>query len=76
MSGAKWMEWCTFQNTNSCRGGGEYGRDWRDAGSKGNKQNVFDDFQAAAEHLHAQGYSSPATTTIQVSTSFTTAHSA
>ena len=31
---------------------------------------MFDDFQAAAEHLHAQGYSSPATTTIQVSTTW------
>lgn len=49
-----------------CRGGGEYGRDWRDAGSKANKQNGFDDFQAAAEHLQEKGYSSPATTTIQV----------
>lgn len=58
---------CNLQTMNLRRGGGEYGRDWRDAGSKGNKQNVFDDFQAAAEHLHAQGYSSPATTTIQVS---------
>jgi prolyl oligopeptidase len=47
------------------RGGGEYGTGWRDAGSKQHKQNVFDDFQAAAEHLQAEGYCSPATTTIQ-----------
>ncbi len=50
-----------------CRGGGEYGTGWRDAGSKQHKQNVFDDFQAAAEHLQQEGYCSPATTTIQVS---------
>ncbi|KAL6754676.1 prolyl oligopeptidase [Haematococcus lacustris] len=47
------------------RGGGEYGTQWRDAGSKENKQNVFDDFQACAEHLVSAGYCSPAKLTIQ-----------
>ena len=49
------------------RGGGEYGTEWRDAGSSANKQNVFDDFQACAEHLHAAGYCSPDTLAIQAS---------
>lgn len=48
------------------RGGGEYGTEWRNAGSRSNKQNVFDDFQACAEHLIAERYCSPSTLSIQV----------
>ncbi len=41
------------------RGGAEFGDAWHEAGQKGNKQNVFDDYLAAAEHLIAEGYTSP-----------------
>ncbi len=42
------------------RGGSEYGESWHEQGMLLNKQNVFDDFVAAAEHLIAEGYTNPA----------------
>ena len=46
--------WCVV----NLRGGSEYGEEWHKGGMLKNKQNVFDDFIAAAEHLIAKGYTS------------------
>jgi prolyl oligopeptidase len=51
-----WMERGGLLAVASLRGGGEYGRDWHEAGRLGNKQNVFDDFAACARWLASSGW--------------------
>lgn len=54
-----WLEMGGVYAQPSLRGGGEYGEAWHQAGTKLNKQKVFDDFIAAAEWLMANGYTNP-----------------
>ena len=54
-----WLELGGILAIPNLRGGGEYGEEWHRAGTKEFKQNVFDDFIAAAEWLIRQGYTRP-----------------
>jgi len=55
-----WLEFGGIYAVPNLRGGGEYGREWHEAGTKERKQNVFDDFAAAGDYLVKEGYTAHA----------------
>ena len=65
VSRAVWLEMGGVLAIANLRGGGEYGEAWHMAGTKLDKQNVFDDFIAAAEELIRLGYTQPAKLAVQ-----------
>lgn len=58
-STAHWLEQGGIYAVATLRGGGEYGAEWHEAGMLEKKQNVFDDFISAGQHLVTQGYTNP-----------------
>ncbi|MCL5255422.1 MAG: prolyl oligopeptidase family serine peptidase, partial [Gammaproteobacteria bacterium] len=64
-NGTAWLEQGGIVAIPNLRGGGEYGDAWHRAGTTLNKQNVFDDFIAAAEFLIAENYTQPSKLAIQ-----------